>query len=776
MHALDVLEFDLIRKKLAAHCETEVGEAAALELTPVFDAEAVWQLQSLTREGYELLGHQSLPSLGSIRDFREPLRRAERGGVVDGATLYQIGESISAMRSLRMAVQSRKDLAPGLWLICEPLPDLKELESKLRSSLDGSGEVRDEASPELGRLRRQRASRALKILDRIQAYTSGKNRELLSDPIYTQREGRYVVPLKSENRGKIKGVVHDTSGSGQTLFIEPEEIVQLGNDLRIAEAAEQAEVARILAELSAKVGAHGSEIGFGVEAASDVDLVLGKARLGYEMDAVAPIKAKDASIKIVHGKHPLLDPSSTVPLDLEVGIAFVGVLITGPNTGGKTVAIKTVGLFALMAQSGLMLPAAEVRLGCFSQVWADIGDEQSLQQSLSTFSAHIKNIGEAIKGLREGALVLFDEIGAGTDPAEGASLAKAILERLRDGGARIVASTHYGELKVFAYNAEGFTNAAMEFDPKTLRPTYRLIMGAPGASHALKIAERLGIPRQIVEQARQGLGIGEQDVARMIEKLEVSQRQAQKAQGEADRLTARLRQVESEAEKKLQDASQAKREARAQAADALEEALREIRLEATEIFEQLKADASAKSIDAARTKLKQLQEAGASRASEFRPDAPKGKRTVEVARGMSVRIEGYSQVGTVLSDVKDGKVQVQIGVMKMWVETSALSPAEEPATKKTAPRQSLGLQKMTYATTELHLRMMRAEDAEIALEKFIDDAILAGLPSIRIVHGKGEGVLRKLTQDHLRRHKGVKSFREAEPSEGGQGATIAMLE
>lgn len=776
MHALDVLEFDLIRKKLAAHCETEVGEAAALELTPVFDSEAVWQLQSLTREGYELLGHQSLPSLGSIRDFREPLRRAERGGVVDGATLYQIGESISAMRSLRMAVQGRKDLAPGLWLICEPLPDLKELESKLRSSLDGSGEVRDEASPELGRLRRQRASRAQKILDRIQAYTSGKNRELLSDPIYTQREGRYVVPLKSENRGKIKGVVHDTSGSGQTLFIEPEEIVQLGNDLRIAEAAEQAEVARILAELSAEVGAHCSEIAFGVEAASDVDLVLGKARLGYEMDAVAPIKSKDASIKIVHGKHPLLDPTSTIPLDLEVGIAFVGVLITGPNTGGKTVAIKTVGLFALMAQSGLMLPASEVRMGCFSQIWADIGDEQSLQQSLSTFSAHIKNIGEAIKGLREGALVLFDEIGAGTDPAEGASLAKAILERLRDGGARIVASTHYGELKVFAYNAEGFTNAAMEFDPKTLRPTYRLIMGAPGASHALKIAERLGIPQQIVEQARQGLGIGEQDVARMIEKLEVSQRHAQKAQGEADRLTARLRQVESEAEKKLEDASHAKREARAQAADALEEALREIRLEATEIFEQLKADASAKSIDAARTKLKQLQETGASRASEFRPDAPKGKRTVEVARGMSVRIEGYSQAGTVLSDVKDGKVQVQIGVIKMWVETSALLPAEEPAAKKAAPRQSLGLQKMTYATTELHLRMMRAEDAEIALEKFIDDAILAGLPSIRIVHGKGEGILRKLTQDHLRRHKGVKSFREAEPSEGGQGATIALLE
>ena len=776
MHAAQVLEFDLVRAQLAGYCETELGGGEARRLEPSFDPDQFWALQELTQEAYQLMGVHSLPFLGAVGDMRDSLQRAQRGGTMDGESLVRLADALAAMRSLKTLVKAHSGDYPRLWRLAEVLPELPSLEEKLYRSLDGSGEVKDDASSELLRLRKQRASRAQKILERIQSYTSGKTRELLSDPIYTQREGRYVIPLKSENKSKIKGVVHDTSASGQTVFIEPEEIVQLGNELRIAEAAERAEVARILAELSERAGNHADEIVPGLDATSDIDLALAKARMGYQMGAVSPIQAKEFCIRIVDGRHPLLEKDLAIPLRIEIGWEFLGVLITGPNTGGKTVAIKTVGLFALMAQCGLMLPATEVRFGGFSQIWADIGDEQSLQQSLSTFSAHIKNIAQAMANLKPGALVLLDEIGAGTDPAEGASLAKAILLAFRERGARILASTHYGELKVFAYNTEGFTNAAMEFDLKSLKPTYRLLMGAPGASHALKIAERYGIQKPIVDAAREGLGIEEQDVARMLEKLEIAQRQAQKAQGEADRLTARLKQVEAEAQRKLDEASQAKREARSKAAESLEAALREIRLEAAEIFEELKANRNSDSVEQARIQLKRLQEAGAAAGRELRPEEQRTPTDVPITKGMPVKISGYTQTGTTLSDPKEGKVQVQLGMMKMYVSVSDVRPTAAATSPKAAPRKNLGLQKMQYATTELHLRMMRAEEAERTLAKFIDDAILAGLPSVRIVHGKGEGILRKITHDFLRRHKGIRSFREAEPAEGGQGATVAILD
>lgn len=772
-HAQRVLEFDLIRQSLAHECETVVAAERALEIEPSFDADEVWELQALTREAAELLAGLAIPSLGAVRDIRQAAERAGKGGSVDGVGLYQIGAALQAMRDARAVVYARREACPRLWRIAERLCDLNALAEKLLESLDPDGEVRDEASPALGKLRKAKVTAAQRIADRIQSYVTGKNRELLSDPIVTQRDGRYVVPLKAEHKGKMRGIVHDTSASGQTIFIEPEEIVQLGNSLREAEAAEKAEVARILADLSQRVGHEADAIEEGVEAAADLDLVLAKARLGYRMKGVSPIRSEGHRIFIQSGRHPLLDPEIAVPLTLDVGKNFDGVLITGPNTGGKTVAIKTVGLFVLMAQCGMLLPAHEVRLGVFTQVWADIGDEQSLQQSLSTFGGHIKNIAEALAKLRPGALVLLDEAGAGTDPGEGAALAKALFLAFQARGAKLMASSHYGELKVFATNSPGFTNAAMEFDVKSLRPTYRLIVGAPGASHALKIAERYGIPKAIVEQAREGIGIEEQDVARMLEKLETAQRQAQAAQSEADRLASRLRKLESETEQKLAEAAEIKRTARAKASEALDAVLREIRMEATSIFESLKGAVDQKAKDEAREKLKALQEAGSSLAEDFRPREKK-TNTVEVKRGSTVRIAGYNQTGIVMTDPKDGKVQVQVGLLKMTLPLDQLSPVEsEPAKPKPVSRAGMGLQRAQTATIELDVRGMRAEDAEQAIDRFVDEAILGGLPHVRIVHGKGEGILRKLTRDTLRRNREVKSYRDGEPSEGGQGVTIA---
>jgi DNA mismatch repair protein MutS2 len=773
MHALKVLEFQAVRERLAHHCETPIAAAWAADLEPSFDRAEVWRQLKETGEAHDAIARHHVPGLVAVKDYRHALKRASKGGVLGGQELFGISEALKSMRALKSFLQQRKADYELLARWEPALPEQPRLEQTLSDSLEGDGTLKDTASVTLAGLRQRKKQTVARIQERIQSYTTGKARELLSDPIYTVREGRYVIPLKSENRGKIRGIVHDTSASGQTVFLEPEDVLQLGNSLRELEANERAEEHKILATLSGKVGAIADEATGGIETASRLDFVFAKARLGFEMKGTLPIEQGSARIAIQGGRHPLLDPQIAVPLDIEVGQGK-SVLITGPNTGGKTVSIKTVGLFVLMAQSGLLVPARDVRLGAFAQVWADIGDEQSLEQSLSTFSGHIKNIAQALKFLKAGSLVLLDEVGAGTDPAEGAALAKAILTRMSEKGATILASTHYGELKAFAYNTEAFENAAMEFDSKTLRPTYRLLMGSPGASHALKIAERYGIPREVVDSARESLGQQAQELADMFERLEQSQRQARIAQSEADKRLAELRKAEEKAAKKLAEADEVRRTAASKANEVIEAALREIRLEAARLFDELKREP--KSQEKVRQGLKDLQEAGSDLAREIapRPRVVRGQPTVELKKGMTVRIDGYSQVGTLLEAPGGKKAQVQVGQIKLEVPVASLQPAEKRSEPAKA-RPNIRLQKAMTATSEIHLRNMRAEDAIPQLEKFIDDATLAGLPSVRIVHGKGEGILRKITQDYLRRNPDVASYREGEPAEGGAGVTIATL-
>lgn len=776
-HALKVLEFDAIQGLLARQCETSGAAEQAQKLTPQTDPETVWNELSRTGQAYRLLSESSPPSLGAVRNHAESLERAMKGGSLGGVEIFEIGEALQAMRSFRSAMVTRQTDYPAIWLHAQFLPELKPLEDQIFRALEGSGEVKDTASPELARLRQRKQAAMSRILERIQSYTT-RNRDLLSDPIYTVRDGRYVIPVKVENKSKVRGIVHDTSGTGQTVFIEPEDVLKLGNDLRMVEAAEREEVRRILADLSAKVGNSANTILEGLEAAQELDLLLAKAKLAFEMRASMPQKWQGHGLQIQSGRHPLLDPNIVVPIDLSVGFDSQGLLITGPNTGGKTVAIKMVGLFALMAQSGLYLPAADIKFGPFNGVWADIGDEQSVEQSLSTFSGHIKNLVEALTKLKPGALVLCDELGAGTDPAEGAALAKAILLTLQEKGAYSVASTHYGELKAFAYNTPGFQNASMEFDVKSLRPTYKVLMGAPGASHALRIAERYGLPKDVVAKAYEGLSAETQQLTKMMEQLELSQRQARLAQSEADRRIGEARKAEEKANRKLEEAEEIRKNVHAKANETIADVLRDIRNEAAAIFEELKsAPRDGRSDARAREHLRDLEQYAQESAEVFRPKRTQSATPTEAfERGMTVKVEGYPQSGVVLESPKGGHVLVQVGPLRITANLSQVSrTADKQPEQRRVTTTNLSLQRAQTAISEIHLRAMRAEDAILELERFVDDAVLAGLPQVRIVHGKGEGILRKATQDYLRRSRNVERFREGEAGEGGAGVTIAYL-
>lgn len=777
VHALSVLEFEAVAQRLRQRCEISIAEDLALSLRPSFDEDEVWRQLGLTKEAYELLGRGTPPALGGVKDTREAVTRAGKGGVLTGAETFLIGEGMSILRSLKSFLKGVHEGAPGLKAIADGIPEHPKLDQAILDALHPDGEVKDSASSRLQTIRNRKRSTAARVIERIQAYTSGRTREYLSDPIYTVRDGRYVIPLKAEHKGKIRGIVHDSSSTGQTLFLEPEDVLQLGNALRELEGEEREEVQTILRNFSERIGAVADEVLSGLDAGAHLDLLFAKARYGGDVRGAIPDRAEQMGVvELELARHPLLDPETVVPLSLKVGGPHGSLLITGPNTGGKTVAMKAVGLCVAMAQAGMMPPCAHMRLGVFEQIWADIGDEQSLQQSLSTFSGHIRNIGNALKNLRPNALVLMDEIGAGTDPAEGASLAKAILLRMRDGGATVIASTHYGELKNFAYNTEGFSNAAMEFDAKTLRPTYRLLMGAPGASHALKIAERYGIPSEVVEAAREGLGELAQDMAQMLDRLEESQRLARKAQSEADRRMADLRQKEREAERKLREAEEIRQNARDKATRALEEVLREIRLEADRVFEELRKSGSGNltARDSARKALRELQEIGDAFAADVhqKPKATGGPKP-KLEPGDKVRVQGFTQVGVVLEPVGADRFAVQMGALKMTFASQDLTKSETPPERKARP--NLGLQKAQTAHTEIQLIAMRAEEAAETLDRFLDEAVLGGVPTVRIVHGKGEGILRKMVQDRLRRHPAIASYRDGDPEEGGAGVTLAVL-
>lgn len=774
IRALKILEFQAIADRLASWCETQMGQEAAVSIAPLFEHEKVVLRLQETLEAFDLLGKAPPPGLSAIKDVRQACKLASKGSIVNGEELYRVA---AAMRSGRILSEYLAGTdAEKLKSIGMGLATNLKLESELLHCLDPDGMIRDAASPELAAVRGQRKSAQARIVERIQAYTSGKYRDYLSDPIYTVRDGRYVVPLKADYRNKIKGIVHDTSGTGATLFIEPEDVLNASNEAKKLEAQEREIEKEILKALSAKVGNDSTFIIGTVTTLGVLDLIFAKARLGAEYRFGSLEFVSQPRIEVQIGRHPLLERDKAVPLDIAVGVGQ-NVVITGPNTGGKTVAIKTVGLFVAMLQCGMLVPAVHVRFGAFSQIWADIGDEQSMQQSLSTFSGHLRNIASALNNLKSGSLVLLDEVGAGTDPAEGAALARAFLLEFHKRGAAIMASTHYGELKAFAFSEEGFVNASMEFDTKTAKPTYRLILGAAGASQALRIAERYGIDRSIIEVAEAGLTEQQKDVAEMLQNLENAQKLARQAQSEADKRAAELRQLEQRADAKLKEAEDIRKRANERAHNEIETTLRNIRIQADDILENLKKQGvSPQQLNEARKKLESLDALGKQSAKQF---APKEKASANIAdhvfkKGDVVNVIGMQQQGTLLEDVSGRDVLVQLGAMKMRIDVRKLMPTEvKPVARKTHTKISLN--SGMNMRTEITLRNMRAEDAVQELERFIDAALLGNAPWVRIVHGKGEGILRQITQDFLKKHNDVKSVRDGNADEGGQGVTIAQF-
>ena len=745
-----------------------MGSEIALSLQPSFAEQEIWEQLDQTAEAFDLLGTNPPPNINGVHDVRGPLKLASKGAMLSGSEIYQIGYAHSAIRTMREYLekaQTKKIAFVGL----ESDP---KIEREILFAFESDGSIKDEASPALGELRRKKRTAQARIIERIQAYTSGPNRDLLSDPIYTVRQGRYVIPLKAEYKGRIKGIIHDTSATGSTIFLEPDDVLNAANAARQIETQEREEEKRLLTLFSRKVGNIATITIGALTELGKVDITFAKARLGAEMRAQVPIRTSGHHIEVKSGRHPLLDPNSVIPTDIELG-GEQSVLITGPNTGGKTVAIKAVGLFVAMMQSGLLPPALHCRFGHFTQLWADIGDEQSIEQSLSTFSAHLKNIASALNNLKTGALILLDEIGAGTDPAEGAALAQSILLEFQSKGGTVLASTHYGELKAFAFSTVGFINASMEFDQKTLRPTYRLILGAAGASQALRIAERYGIQPHVVERAKEGLSTQQRDIAEMLQNLENAQKQARAAQSEADRKLSELKQLEAVAERKLQDAEDIRKRANERAKDAIDSELRNIRIEAEELFEQVKKGKG--TVQDAREKIRAIDHKGKHLAKPFQPKKTVESTQVALKKGDHVSVLGFQQNGVLLEDPSGREVLVQMGIAKMKIDIRKLIPTDAKPTQATSNKHKLGLNKTMNAKTEITLRHKRAEEAIQELERFIDDALLGNVPWVRIVHGKGEGVLRQVTQEFLRKHKDVKSVRDGDATEGGQGVTIATF-
>ena len=790
--SLRVLEYPAIIERLAAHTSFAPGRELAEALRPQTDPEAVRRSVAETGEALRLLERGGHDLLGGVRDVREALARAKLGGVLSGPELLDVAALAAAIRRARRILLSDPDAWPHLAQRALRLGTYLGVEEAIGACIGQEGQVLDEASPELARLRARMRTLHNRIRERLEAILrSAALRPALQESLITVRNGRQVVPVKQEHKGMIPGIVHDTSASGATVFVEPLAVVELNNELQETRAQEEREVERILRHLSAQVGAEAEGLETGLTVLAELDLALAKARLAQSMRAVAPKLNEEGWIHIIGGRHPLL-PGPVVPIDVWLGREARILVITGPNTGGKTVTLKTVGLFGLMAQAGLYVPAEPgTELPVVSGIYADIGDEQSIQQSLSTFSSHMSNIVRILRSVDERSLVLLDELGAGTDPAEGAALAMAILDFLLAVGARVVATTHYSELKAYVHSRPGMQNASVEFDPITLAPTYRLIMGLPGRSNALEIAARLGLPEEVLERARGRLNRQDVRVDDLIRNLEETRRQAEaelerarSLRQENERLQAQLRAAQEELAARRQGMlEKAREEARRVVAAA--------RREADAILEELRRQQREGGLEQARLVRRRLERYREELEESATPapataGAPLAKDAI--VPGTPVFLASLQQVGTVTEPPDaDGQVSVQVGSLRVrvpWGELRAPAGGEGPGHREVPSRQGaatrpvgfgLVAEKRAHISPELHLRGMTVEEATGALDKYLDDAVLAGLSTVRIVHGKGTGTLRRVIHELLRSDPRVKGWRLAEPQAGGHGVTVVEL-
>lgn len=778
------MEYPKIINQLARYTQTSLGKQMAEGLQPVTRLEDVKLLLQGTEESFTVDRLKGYPSFGGIVDITSAVRRARIGGTLNPHELLGIATTLEGSRRIKRYLSAVHEDNPVeiLFTLSDSLSEQKSLEDAIKRCVDDSAEIMDSASTELSQIRRELRGGEVRIREKLDSMIrSSTVSKMLQDQIVTIRGDRFVIPVKAEYRSHFGGIVHDQSGSGATLFIEPESIVAMNNKLRETKLREEREIEVILQKLTALVGEQAELLLYDIDILAQLDFMFAKARLAREMKATMPRMNDRGFIKLRRGRHPLISIDQVVPIDVELGNHFSTIIVTGPNTGGKTVTLKTIGLLSLMAMSGLFVPVEEgCQLCVFDAIYADIGDEQSIEQSLSTFSSHMTNIISILKNMTPKSLVLLDEVGAGTDPAEGSALAIAILEHIHSLDCRMVATTHYSELKAYAYERKGVINASMEFDINTLSPTYRLLVGVPGRSNAFAIAERLGLPVPILEFARGEVKEEDLRVENMIAKLEENRNIAEQERENAEKLRKEMESLRSKHEAELEKLEQQKERYLEKADEEAREIIAKARSEAEKIIDELRLLAMEEGASVKEHKLiaarKQLDDAEpAMRKKSVAHKAAKPKRSIQP--GDEVKVHSLNQKGHVVELSGDKEALVQLGIMKMKVALDDLELIGSAPVTKPVQRTAANVKRTRdeHVRTELDLRGANLEEALIEVDRFIDEAYLSNLGQVYIIHGKGTGILRSGISDYLRRHKHIKSYRLGNYGEGGTGVTVAEL-
>ncbi|MGE7631781.1 endonuclease MutS2 [Bacillus paramycoides] len=780
---LRVLEYNKVKEHLLEHTASSLGRDKVKNLVPSTDFEEIVVMQETTDEAAKVIRLKGSVPLGGISDIRPNVKRAKIGSMLSPNELLDIANTMYGSRQMKRFIDDMIDNGVELPILethVAQIVSLYDLEKKITNCIGDGGEVVDSASDKLRGIRNQIRTAESRIREKLENMTRSSNaQKMLSDAIVTIRNERYVIPVKQEYRGVYGGIVHDQSASGQTLFIEPQVIVELNNALQEARVKEKQEVERILMMLTEEVAVEADIVLSNVEVVANLDFIFAKAFYAKRIKATKPIVNNERYMDLRQARHPLIDPEIIVPNNIMLGKDFTTIVITGPNTGGKTVTLKTVGICVLMAQSGLHIPVMDESEICvFKNIFADIGDEQSIEQSLSTFSSHMVNIVDILEKADFESLVLFDELGAGTDPQEGAALAISILDEVCNRGARVVATTHYPELKAYGYNREQVINASVEFDVNTLSPTYKLLIGVPGRSNAFEISKRLGLSDRVIDRARNHISTDTNKIENMIAKLEESQKNAERDWNEAEALRKQSEKLHRELQRQIVEFNEERDERLLKAQKEGEEKVEAAKKEAEGIIQELR---QLRKAQLANVKDHELIEAK-SRLEGAAPELVKKQRVnvkntapkQQLRAGDEVKVLTFGQKGQLLEKVSDTEWSVQIGILKMKVKESNMEYINTP--KQTEKKAVASVKGRDYhVSLELDLRGERYEDAMMRVEKYLDDAQLASYPRVSIIHGKGTGALRQGVQDYLKKHRGVKNFRYGDMGEGGLGVTVVEL-
>jgi len=783
---LETLEYHKIIQRLAERCHFSASRERALALRPSTDLEEVETWQAETAEAVRLLSYHPGATIGGARDVRPLVEDARRGILLEPGALLKVKYSLIAARELRRFMADVEREYPLLLEISTRLPDSLGLVDAITKAISDEGEILDSASEELAQIRRDLRVQHDRLRNRMERMiNSSRIAKYLQEPIFTQRDGRYVLPIRADAKGKVRGIVHDKSASGATLYLEPERVVEGNNRHRQLKVDERNEERRVLSALSKLVGEQGDILIEMVNTQAHFDLALARGRFAAALDAhrpeLHPFPERREGVhpgvvlRLFSARHPLLPQDEVVPIDIALDEDIYALIITGPNTGGKTVTLKTVGLLACMAQSGMHIPAATgSELSLFENVFADIGDEQSIEQSLSTFSSHITNIIRILKRANPRSLVVLDELGAGTDPQEGAALARALMNHLLERGITTLVTTHHPELKAYAHTTPGVVNASVEFDLETLEPTYHLTVGLPGRSNALAIARRLGLSEEIVSEARKKINPADVQADDLLDEIRRQRKLAEEARGAAEtarqesekmraELADRLRDIEEERQNALEGA---RRQARTE--------VDELRKQVAEIKEQVEQEEKPReALAEVEEKIEQADEELSRPVPRQRPDIPRREREGPILVGSRVYIRTLDQKGVVES-LDDQQAEVQVGQMRVRADLTDLEPTgERPTEEKTTSRSTVSKPRDVESPgTELDLRGQRVDEALTNLEYYLDRAFIAGLPWVRIIHGKGTGKLRSAVRDELKTHPQVEDFERGDAAEGGDGVTV----